>query len=88
MAAYSTLKVGKMQEPNISVLHEGDRLLTLKQVQKRIPKSRTTLWRWCKDGLFPKPVPLGKDSRAWVESEIDQYIEGLKEKRSSGRATA
>ena len=59
-----------------------ERLLTLTQVQERIPKSRTTLYRWSKQGIFPKPVPVGVSGIAWVESEIDQYIEEQKEKRT------
>jgi len=58
-----------------------EKLLALAEVQKRIPKSRTTLYRWSKQGIFPKPVPVGIGGIAWVESEIDQYIEEQKEKR-------
>ncbi len=59
-----------------------EKLLALAEVQKRIPKSRTTLYRWSKQGIFPKPVPVGPSGIAWVESEIDQYIEEQKEKRT------
>jgi len=27
-----------------------------------------------KNGTFPRPVPTGSNSVAWVESEIDQWI--------------
>jgi len=65
-----------------SIIKMDDTLLTLAQVQERIPKSRTTLYRWSKEGIFPKPVPVGPSGIAWVESEIDQYIEEQKEKRT------
>ena len=58
-----------------------DKLLTLKQVQEIIPKSRATLWRWTKSGLFPKPVPIGLSGIAWPESEIFNWIEEQKQKR-------
>jgi len=58
-----------------------DKLLTLSQVQQRVPKSRTTLYRWTKQGLFPKTIPVGASGIVWSELEIDQWIETQKEKR-------
>ena len=58
-----------------------ERLLTLAQVQQRIPKSRSTLYRWSRDGIFPKPIPVGACGIAWSELEIDQWIETQKKKR-------
>ena len=58
-----------------------ERLLTLYQVQERIPKSRTTLYRWSKQGIFPKQIPVGVCGIAWSETEINEWIEAQKEKR-------
>jgi len=41
---------------------------------KGIPFGKTKLWRMTKDGQFPKAVSLGYKSRAWVESEVDEWI--------------
>ena len=38
-------------------------------------KSRTTIWRWCRDGLFPKPHKIGPNSSAWLSSEITEWKE-------------
>jgi predicted DNA-binding transcriptional regulator AlpA len=40
----------------------------------------TTIWRKTKSGEFPKHVIVG-NKRAWIESEIDAYIESLVAKR-------
>jgi prophage regulatory protein len=43
---------------------------------KGIAYSDTQLWRLWKTGRFPKPVKLGAGRNAWVEAEIDSWIEG------------
>jgi len=43
---------------------------------KGIKSSKTKIWRQVKSGQFPRPVKIG-DRNAWVESEIDAYIEAL-----------
>ena len=49
--------------------------------------SRAHLWRLVKAGRFPKPVKLGLGSRnAWVEQEIDSFIESkIAERDQRGR---
>jgi prophage regulatory protein len=42
---------------------------------KGIPYSKVQLWRKEKRGEFPKRVPLGAARHAWVEDEIDSWIE-------------
>jgi len=39
-------------------------------------KSRITLWRWIKAGLFPKPRQVGPDGsgNVWLESELDEFF--------------
>ena len=44
---------------------------------KGISFSRTQLWRLVKDGRFPKAVHRGYKCRAWVESEVDEWIRAL-----------
>ncbi len=42
---------------------------------KAITYSKPHLWRLEKAGLFPKRVPLSAGRYAYVESEIDAYIQ-------------
>jgi len=53
-----------------------DRFMPLPEVQKIAgDKSRTTIWRWCRDGNFPKPHQIGPNSIAWLETEVMEWIE-------------
>lgn len=37
--------------------------------------NRTTLARWIRDNGFPRGVPLGKNTRAWLAAEVDEWLE-------------
>ena len=69
------------------------RLIRLPEVLSRTGYGRTTIYRKMEDGSFPKSVKLGGppkdpeafDSRAvaWIEDEVDQWIESRIEERDS-----
>jgi prophage regulatory protein len=42
---------------------------------KGVPYSKPHLWRLEKAGKFPKRVPVGAGRYAYVEAEIDKWIE-------------
>ena len=42
---------------------------------KGISFSRMHIYRLMKSGEFPKTVPVGKNRVAWLESELDAWIE-------------
>lgn len=46
-------------------------------VQRNIIRNRTTLGRWIKAGVFPKPVKLGKYTIAWRVTDINAWARGL-----------
>lgn len=60
------------------------RFLRLPEVQRRVPFSRSTIYRKIAAGEFPRPYDLGADpSRtctsgrtvaAWLESEVEDWI--------------
>ena len=60
-----------------------DRLLTLAQVQKIVPRSRTTIYLWHKNGLFPKPIPVGASGIVWSELEIESWLADQKDQTSN-----
>ena len=53
---------------------QQDRLLSTKQVQGYIQASRVSIWRWEKEGKFPKHVKVGRTTR-WRESgRLSLYV--------------
>lgn len=52
------------------------RLLKLPEVIERTGLSRSTIYAQAGKGLFPKVVKLGLRSSAWVESEVDSWLNG------------
>ncbi len=49
-------------------------ILRRKQVQIRTGLSRSTIYHYIKDGVFPKPVALGPRAVGWLESEVSEWI--------------
>ena len=70
------------------------RFIRLPEVLRRTGYGRTSIYRKMEDGSFPRSVKLGGpledpnafDSRAvaWIEHEVDQWIESWIEKRDLG----
>jgi prophage regulatory protein len=52
----------------------GVRVLRRKQVLDKLKISSATLYSWIQAGCFPAPIKLGPNSRAWLESEIDDLL--------------
>ena len=49
--------------------------IRFRELQKKIPLSRSTIWRWEREGKFPRRQVLGKNSVAWLSDEIEAWIE-------------
>lgn len=49
-------------------------LLRFTAVRKAVSLSRTTIWRWEREGKFPARRQLGSNSVAWSAIEIDAWI--------------
>lgn len=61
----------------------AQRLLRLKQVQEKIPLSKPEIYRRLKTGSFPQPVRLSQSVVAWVEGELNSWIENRMAERIS-----
>ncbi len=60
-------------------------LITIDEVRRRVPVSRTTLWRWSRSGKFPVPVRIG--ARAfWREADIEAFLARLGDAPRNGDA--
>ena len=54
-----------------------DRLIKKAELLELVSASYPTIWRWMRDGAFPRPVILGPNRVAWRESEVREWLEGL-----------
>ena len=51
-----------------------EKFLRLTQELEIIPVSRSSWWKGCKTGKYPKSIKLGARSTAWKSSEIQALI--------------
>ena len=49
-------------------------LLRLKQVEEKTGLKRSQIYLYMKDDTFPRSIKIGPASVAWLESEIDEWI--------------
>ena len=49
-------------------------LLTPREVRRLLSLSKTTLWRLCRDGMFPKPVRISSRRTAFVAEEVERWM--------------
>ena len=52
-----------------------DRALTIREVCDKTGVSRSTIFRWIREGYFPNGKRFGKRSVRWLESRVDAWIE-------------
>lgn len=69
-------KTPTIHDIKLAVKEAPNRLLSFHQVQPQVQLSRVTIWRWEKEGKFPKHIKLGRSIR-WRESDIQAWIDGL-----------
>ena len=51
-------------------------ILKRKQVQARTALSRSGIYQKMAEGTFPKSISLGPRAVGWLESSIDEWIQG------------
>jgi prophage regulatory protein len=60
-----------MHEPTAPALQPGDRLIRREEVERLTGLSRSSIyWRNQHDPEWPKAIPLGPNTVAWIESEV------------------
>jgi predicted DNA-binding transcriptional regulator AlpA len=50
-------------------------IATTKSKQGMLPVSPATVWRWTREGKFPKPYKLGKGVTVWNSDEVESFID-------------
>jgi predicted DNA-binding transcriptional regulator AlpA len=61
----------------------GSVLLPRRELRERIPVSDMTIWRWVRDGVFPKPVSINRRNY-WRTEDIEAWLA----ERSASRGEA
>jgi prophage regulatory protein len=63
-----------------------EKLLRIKQVQQLTALSKSYIYQLCSQNKFPRSIQLvaGGSSVAWVESEINDFIESRIKARNDG----
>lgn len=51
------------------------RLLRLPEILRRVPYSEAHIWRLEQAGKFPRRAHLGANRVAWVEAEINDWVD-------------
>ena len=64
----------------------AEQLLKFLEVKERTRLSKSHLYDLVKRDLFPKPIKLSERSSAWVESEVQDWIEARIAARDQGVA--
>lgn len=50
-------------------------LATTKDKPGKLPVSPTTVWRWVREGRFPKPFKLGDSVTVWNLDQVEAFID-------------
>jgi prophage regulatory protein len=51
------------------------KFILLPKVQEIVPYSASHIWRLERTGQFPQRVRLGQNRVAWLESEVDAWVD-------------
>jgi prophage regulatory protein len=63
------------------------RLIRLREVMAKTGLSRSYVYALAQKGQFPTPVKLTERSSAWIESEVQAWIDGrIKQREEMGAA--
>jgi len=60
---------------------DSNSLLTIKEVAQITRLSKPTIYKLIKEGLFPKQLRLGANKVAWLQSEIDGWVQERADER-------
>ena len=62
------------------------RILRLREVKARTGRCTSAIYADMRAGTFPRPIPLGPQSRGWLETEINDWIMARVAERDRARA--
>jgi prophage regulatory protein len=53
---------------------KNERFLSLREVREMIGVSAATLWRWQREGRFPRRRLISRGRVAWLASEVAEWM--------------
>lgn len=59
---------------NTRILLPETGFLRQSQILRLVPVSRSTLWRYVRDGFFPRPVKLSSGVTVWRAEDVRRWI--------------
>jgi prophage regulatory protein len=62
------------------------RILRLPEVEAKTGLKHTSIYERISAGTFPRPIPLGRQARGFIEAEIDDWIRNQIAKRDAPNA--
>lgn len=65
-----------------------NRLLRRQEVEQIAGFSKSTLYDFIRQGLFPAPVRVGAQAVRWRESDIVRWLDGLPPAQAGGRVSS
>ncbi len=67
---------------------QKSRMLRFLDLKERIGGlNPVTLWRWEREGIFPKRIKIGRRSVAWLESEVEEWFASREKSRTGPTST-
>ena len=60
------------------------RFIRRKAVEERTGLARSTIYQMVNEGRFPRPVRLGGRAVAWLETEVDDWVDARITERGEG----
>lgn len=64
----------------------GVQLLSLRDLVAKTSRSKSSIYEDMAAGRFPRPVSVGPARKAWVSTEVDQWIAARIAERDAGPA--
>ena len=50
------------------------KLLKINEICSILGVSRSTIWRWVRNGTLPAPIALSSQQRRWTESDVAAFV--------------
>jgi len=54
---------------------QSSRIVTIGELSKILSKSRTSIWRWERAGILPRPIKVAGRTLGWRESTITEWLD-------------